>query len=136
MTNFMGLVIITEFEEFLSQSLKDDYVKKLLNNEDFQDLCLTIARTSSRNATAKIKGNRLEDLKLNNIEAAQLGVKVPRYIGITKRTCPERIMYVTYKGFRVLYVSVWFYFMPFIFMWLQYTIPRCLPGSPLVTGFE
>lgn len=28
--NFMGLVVITEFEEFLSESIRDENVKKLL----------------------------------------------------------------------------------------------------------
>jgi hypothetical protein len=50
MQNFIGLVIIADFEEFLYLSLRDEPVKHLLCIESFEDVCLTIARTSSRHA--------------------------------------------------------------------------------------
>ena len=55
--NFIGLVIVADFEEFLYLSLRDEPVKHLLTVEGFEDTCLTIARTSSRHAKAMIPGN-------------------------------------------------------------------------------
>jgi hypothetical protein len=114
--NFMGLVVITEFEDFLSESVRDENVKKMINTDEFRELLLVITRTSSRKAMAKIPGNRIQDVKLNEIEQKQFDLKIPKYIGISKRTKSAKCKYVIYKFFRVLYVSVWFYFLPFILL--------------------
>lgn len=114
--NFMGLVVITEFEDFLSESIRDENVKKMINRDEFRELLLVITRTSSRNALKIIPGNRIQDVKLTKIAQGQYDLKIPKYIGITKRTNSEKLKYVIYKFFRVLYVSVWFYFLPFIFL--------------------
>ena len=66
--NFMALVVVAEFEDYLYLSLRDEPVKQLLSNESFQDTCLTISRTSSRRARAKVPGNLIEDIKLDQDE--------------------------------------------------------------------
>jgi hypothetical protein len=114
--NFMGLVVITEFEDFLSESIRDENVKKMINRDEFRELLLVITRTSSRRAMKIIPGNRIQDVKLTDIAQGQYDLKIPKYIGIRKRTNSEKCKYVIYKFFRVLYVSVWFYFLPFIFL--------------------
>lgn len=50
MLNFMGLLIISEFDNYLYASLRDEPVKKLLENESFVENCLIISRTSSTRA--------------------------------------------------------------------------------------
>jgi hypothetical protein len=48
--NFFALVIIAEFEDYLYLSLRDEPAKNLLNEPSFEDVCLTIARTTSERA--------------------------------------------------------------------------------------
>ena len=39
------------------------------------------------------------------------------------RPVPQRIMYTVYKIFRWIYVSIWFYFFPFIVLVAMYVWP-------------
>ena len=50
-------------------------------------------------------------------------VELPKFIGITTRDWSEFIMYYNYRILRVMYVSTWFYFIPFMFLIGQYGIP-------------
>ena len=45
------------------------------------------------------------------------------YISFYDRTFGNKILYVFYKIMRVLLVSFWFYFVPFVAMFASYVIP-------------
>ena len=64
----MGLVVITEFEEYLSATLRHNTSKKLLERDDFKEFLLVISRTSSRNAKEDVKGNEIEEKFTKKVE--------------------------------------------------------------------
>ena len=39
------------------------------------------------------------------------------------RTWDNKILYIVYKMLRIVLVSVWFYFVPFVAMFASYVIP-------------
>lgn len=127
--NFFALVIIAEFEDYLYLSLRDEPAKCLLTEPNFEDVCLTIARTTSERATAKVKQNLIEEISLSASEQQEEGIRIPEYIHVHERNWNERVMFVVYKFLRVVYVSVWFYFIPFVFLWGQYTLPIYLNAA-------
>ena len=123
--NFMGLVVIAEFEEFLSASLQNDRIKRMLENDYCKDILLVITRTSSRNARKEVEHNEIQDLNLTKEQQKAFGLKIPSYIGIhwRNRSIDEKLMYAIYKVCRVIYVAIWFYYLPFIFVYVLYYLP-------------
>jgi hypothetical protein len=121
--NFFGLVIIADFETYLYMSLRDEPVKELLKVEGFEDTCLVISRTSSSRAMAKVPENKIDEVNMTKEEWEELDMEIPKFIGIETRSMREKVMYFIYRVFRMLYVTVWFYFIPFVFVWGQYGIP-------------
>ena len=50
------------------------------------------------------------------------------------RPVPQRIMYTVYKIFRWIYVSIWFYFFPFIVLVGMYVWP--IRNAKLITNLQ
>ena len=46
------------------------------------------------------------------------------YVSFYDRTFGNKILYIFYKFFRILLVSFWFYFVPFVAMFASYVIPH------------
>lgn len=60
---------------------------------------------------------------MSKLEQQEYGVKLPKYIYVEDRTWAEWIMYFVYNLLRTVYVSLWFYFIPFVFLLGQYSVP-------------
>ena len=58
-------------------------------------------------------------------ESGERSVKLPTHIKVDfkERTWGNKILYLIYKLFRILLVSFWFYFVPFVAMFASYVIP-------------
>lgn len=75
-------------------------------------------------------GEESEDLP--EIEAEQK-VVLPTHIYINfwyDRSFFNKILFVYYKSSRILFVSVWYYFLPFIALMSSYIVPRLMSGAP------
>ena len=68
----------------------------------------------------------LEDEEQNGEYACRLPTHVR--VEFKDRTWGNKILYVVYKIFRTVLVSVWFYFVPFVAMFASYVIPAYLQG--------
>ena len=51
--------------------------------------------------------------------------RIPTHIRVqfSDRTLGNKLLYLLYKVFRILYTSVWFYFLPFVAMICSYAVP-------------
>ena len=46
------------------------------------------------------------------------------------RSCLNKLLFLAYKALRVCFVSVWYYFFPFIALMSSYIVPRIMSGAP------
>ena len=94
-------------------------MKDMLTNQAYDDL-FRIAKTTSRNATAKIPENLLVDeFKLEDIGNQQQYC----FVGFKNRSLCNQILRSIYKLLRIFYNSLWFYFLPFFALLGTYGIP-------------
>jgi hypothetical protein len=103
--NFVSLVIIAEFDEYVFASMKDEPFKLLVERE-FTDKVFEIQHTTSKKAGAEEQSTSLDGE----------GETRPLKVQFKKRTCGNATMYVLYKIFRAYFVSIYFYFLPFTSM--------------------
>ena len=50
-------------------------------------------------------------------------------VGYSERTWGNKILYLIYKLFRIMLVSFWFYFVPFVAMFASYAIPAYMKAN-------
>lgn len=118
--DFTALVVIADFENLLALAIKEDCLKLLMENESFKSRCLVVSRTSKfpepdmRDLVPKVNEAWIDptDEELKNISQVVL-----------TRTKMEAIGYFFYRLFRVIYVTMWFYFLPLIIFYMMYAIP-------------
>jgi hypothetical protein len=84
----MGLVAISEFEDYVAQSVNTDNYKNILLGEDFKKVCFTIARTTSRKALKEREEHKIQDIKVSDEDLQKIlsNCKFPTHIGITERS--------------------------------------------------
>ena len=111
-----ALIVIADFEMLMSLTLKEDCLKLLINLESFQSGCLTIKRTTSGEADETLL---LKEKADPEVTAKKLKVKIES----KDRTWAEYAGYKVYRVFRILFVSVWFYYLPMIVFYGQYYVP-------------
>jgi hypothetical protein len=97
--DFTALVVIADFEMLMSLTLKESCLRLIIKHEGFQKNLLIITRSTS---------DRYID---SDQEATK---KNFAQITWSKRSRYEFVGYVFYRILRVLYVSVWFYYLPVI----------------------
>jgi hypothetical protein len=115
--NFISLAIIAEFDNYVYEALRNESMKKLLEAEVTEKV-LVIMRTSSK----KCKENEFS--KVKDEDGEYLPLKIPFLGGGENgRTCGNKCLYVLYKIMRAFFVSVYFYFLPFMTILLTVLIP-------------
>ena len=45
---------------------------------------------------------------------------------MAKRTCGNRIAFLVYRFFKLILISIWFYLVPFLALFLSYWVPYML----------
>ena len=121
--NFVALTAITQFDDFFYENITDDEFKGYLDTKkDEIRRCFRIETTTSWQSDGKdefkdyvddrtnLKNNEGE--KLIKIKVLRCGDSFWRGIG-----------FVVYKFLRVVYVSTWYYFAPFLAIILSYVVP-------------
>ena len=113
--NFIALAIIAEFDNYVYESLRNESMKKLLDNE-VNDKILVIRHTTSK---------RCKDNELSTV-ADENGDLRPLKVVYKNRSCLSKTLYCIYKVYRLLYVSLYFYFFPFSVIILSQLLPLLL----------
>ena len=113
--NFIALAIIAEFDNFVYESLRNESMKKLLDNT-VNDKILVIAHTTSK---------RCRDDELSTIPDENGDLR-PLKVTYKSRRCCNKFAYCLYKVYRILYVSLYFYFFPFSVIILSQLLPLLL----------
>ena len=121
--NFVGLTAITQFDEFFYENITDDEFKGYLKNKDKKE---TIKKLFRIETTTSWQSDGKDEIKqfvpeLEHNDEGQNPIK------LKKCRCGESgwrgILFVVYKFLRVLYVSTWYYFAPFLAIILSYVVP-------------
>ena len=86
--NFMGLVAISEFEDYVADSLNNDNIKDVLLGNEFKTVCFKIARTTSRKAMTVREDHKIQEIQVDEEEFKKIihNCEFPTHIGITKRS--------------------------------------------------
>jgi hypothetical protein len=109
-SNFVAMVIVSEFDGYVYESMKEEPLKKLLN-EEFTEEAFIIRHTTS--------------LKCGETEEATSPDEESRLLKVTwgARSCQNKVERTIYKIFRAYYVSFYYYFLPFLSMIVATFIP-------------
>lgn len=121
--NFIALAIIAEFDDFVYQSLRSESLKKLIDS-DVCEKILIIRHTSSK----KCKDHELSDIVDEN------GDLRPLKISWKTRNCTNKFFYCFYRVLRTFYVSVYFYFLPFMSIILTCFLPIYIQITNEING--
>jgi len=119
--NFLALAIIANFDNAFYNALGFEKMKFILTNPAFKDL-YTIKRTTSRNAF-KNEENLLDDPTVPPFLKGEGKPLMYMKIDFWDRTYFHMLLRVIYKILRVLQISVWFYFVPFLALLGSYIVP-------------
>ena len=104
--------MIAEFDNYVFESLKNETFKELVE-EEFTDKVIKIRHTSSK----KAKDHELSTVKDEN------GDYRPLKVSFVSREIINKVLFGIYKVFRALFVSIIFYFLPFLTIILSTIIP-------------
>ena len=111
--NFIALAIIAEFNDFVYQSLRSESMKKLIEAEVTEKI-LVIRHTSSK---------KCKDWELSTVIDEETEMPRPLRVKWSDRECANKCLYIVYKGLRMFYTSLYFYFLPFSAIILTCIIP-------------
>merc|ERR1719464_736834 len=148
--NFMALVVIADFDDFFYGALFDTAYKDVITNkEGTYDEFLMLQMTTSVDARYELTGNRVvrqdcekvhERTPVEGQEQTMFQMEdpdnpnhnyhdfVPKhiYVKFWRRRCDNKLFYIIYILFRVLIVSVWYYFVPFLALIANFAVPALL----------
>ena len=136
--DFTALLVIGTFDNMVFNALKDEIMKEVLDLPRFQIVCLQINRTTSDKAEAldepnndnylinKRKNPTDEDYIKVDKEVGEEELDVPEkaFVKFADRLFWNKCAYLLYKLIHMLHISIWFYFLPMLFFYGQYLIPR------------
>jgi len=111
--NFIALAIIAQFDNYVYASMKNESFKNLVG-EDFCKAVLTINHTTSK---------KCRDYELSKVYDEEEGEFRPLRVQYSSRSGRNKCNYVAYKIFRMFYISVFFYFLPFSVVLLSTLVP-------------
>lgn len=119
--NFVALTVISSFDNAFYCALGDDPMKKINTDHNFNYL-YKIKTTTSSYAALKHEAHKLDDpicvdKKGKQIKGGQI------YVDFKKRSWCNAILRCIYLIYRTFYVSVYFYFLPFILLLGSYYVP-------------
>ena len=142
--NFLALAVIADFDDFFYGALFDNEYKQVITDTDVYGNFLETQTTTSFFARFQIKGNRVKRQEVEKIYASQfpepdrddptsnINERLPKHIFIDfwkDRNWYNKICFIIYKIFRVVIVSVWYYFIPFVAMVASFIVPAILRGK-------
>jgi len=110
--NFIALSILASFDNFVYESLKNESFKELISRPFTQET-LKIKHTTSK----KCQIHEVSD------EIDEKGNARPLRVSFRLRTKGMKILFVIYKMIRTFFVSLYYYFFPFVCVIFSTLIP-------------
>ena len=107
----MALLIINQFDEIMYDSIKNDEAKKLVYKEFCQKTFVIKHTTSSRCSDQE------------EVVDPETGESYKLKITFKDRGCLNKLQFLIYRIFRVWFVSVYYYFMPFSIVLINVWVP-------------
>lgn len=114
--NFISLVILAQFDDYVYTSMKNESFKKLLEEEFTKRTCV-IAHTTSK------KCRESEVIQVTDHPHSDFVMCRPLKVTFARRTQTNKALYVVYKAMRTFYVSVFYYFLPFLSIVMSCVLP-------------
>ena len=129
--NFMAIIVITEFDDHFFLIIQSEPLSKIVTDGEYEyeepkgapsrtvssEEIFKIEVTSSKNAHGDLPGNRLrlepEEAGDKATEKAVALEGEPEFVHIQKRSCMNFLFRMHYIICKILYGSLWFYFVPF-----------------------
>ena len=122
----MALAVIAEFDDAFFTALgNNDELMKLINEPDsFEDL-YTIQITTSRYANPEVTDTTKLDDDTYTEKDPITSKPIERSYKLlwSDRSFGQKLLRMIYKLFRVLQITVWFYFLPFVVLLGSYFVP-------------
>ena len=118
--NFIIMLVIADFDTYFYNVRMRDHITAVLTEGHYSSI-FTWEVTTSSDANAVLKENELkEEIILLNHEKDQR----PRHIHLpfSKRSCSNKLLYITYKVFYIFYTAIYYYFTPFIASYVIWAI--------------
>jgi len=110
--NFIAIAIITEFDDYVYASVRNEPCKKLIEKECYEKV-LVVHHTTSKSCGDQ----ELSYVKDENGEFRKLKIK------FSERPCGQKCGLIIYRMSRMFYVSIYFYFLPFFTIVFSVYIP-------------
>jgi len=110
--NFIAIAIITEFDDYVYASMRNEPCKKLIEKQYYEKV-LVVHHTTSKSC----HDQELSYVKDENGEFRKLKIK------FSDRSCGQKCGLFLYRMNRMFYVSMYFYFLPFFTIILSVYIP-------------
>ena len=111
--NFIALAVIASFDDYVFNGMKNEPIKELLD-EDFIKKNLTIEHTTSVTCDTE----EMSSIKIDGTDECR-----PLRITFKSRSINNKIQFGVYKFFRMIYLSIYYYFFPFSSILISCLIP-------------
>jgi len=128
--NFLALVVISDFDDMFYGALRNESWKEFLSDSDTYGELLMIERTSSHRAAHDHEEHILDDDAIDItdeklLERLKNSGDLPKciYQSFWDRLFFNKLAFIIYRVMRAIYVSVWFYFLPFVILFASYYVP-------------
>lgn len=115
--NFIAVAIISDFDNFVFNSLRNEPLKELVSEENGAEL-MQISFTTSSKAKTFEQGGEASDMVNENGEPICMKISF-----VKDRSCANKLFRMVYKLGRIFFVSVYFYFYPAMAVWCTFQIP-------------
>lgn len=111
--NFIAVAIIAEFDNYVFHSMKSESFKQIIEPR-FTKKALPVCHTTSKKCQSDEMSNQIDP---------ETGELRPLKIFFNSRTMFNKVLFVIYKWMRCFYVSVFYYFLPFLTIILSTMLP-------------
>lgn len=115
--NFIAVAIIAEFDNYVFDSMKNEVFKHIIE-EKFTEKVFKITHTTSK---------KCKDAELSKVKDEH-GNRRPLKVTFKSRSCCHKVLFVLYKIMRSFYVSVFYYFLPFMVIVVSTMVPTIYRG--------
>jgi hypothetical protein len=110
--NFLAVQIIGQFDLMIYASVGDQTLKKLIG-EEVGDKLLIVRHTTSK----RCKKNVMTEI------CDEKGRLRLMRVFFKDRSCTNKLIFIFYKGYRLIYIQVYFYLIPIVLLLLSFFIP-------------
>ena len=122
--NFLALVVVSEIDDYFFVSHRDIICKDIIENLEsdwsylfkIQTTTSTDARPWEKNPEVNLMEKPRDVEWIDLMKAREQDTKLPQYLRIefSERSLSNKICRVIYCCFRILYVTLWFYYLPYL----------------------